>query len=377
MDHAKRKRKILLVVRWPVGGIRTFLKYVLSRFPSSNYEFIFIGADTESTQALRKDLGPMVVKWLLFPTDGAELKSCFRLVWQTLRSQEIDLVHAHGFTSAVGCIVPARLSRVPVILTSHDVLLPSQFSGWKGTLKIVGLFAALSQCALVQSVSVDAQSNLSSMLPRLPARKMAVILNGVNTSVFKDAAPRDLKEEFSLSEQTAVIGFFGRFMRQKGFGLLVDAIEKLRGRQPTAELHVVCFGSGAFIREEQADIQKRGLSDVFTFVPFTADVSGAMKGCDLVVMPSLWEACPLQPMEVLSAGIPFVGSNCIGLREVLAGTPAVVVEAGNSESLALGIVEGLNKGRHSFEEYAPEAVERFDVRKTAAKIHGMYERVLG
>jgi glycosyltransferase involved in cell wall biosynthesis len=82
-------------------------------------------------------------------------------------------------------------------------------------------------------------------------------------------------------------------------------------------------------------------------------------------------------MEVLSAGIPFVGSNCIGLREVLAGTPAVVVEAGNSESLALGIVEGLNKGRHSFEEYAPEAVERFDVRKTAAKIHGMYERVLG
>jgi glycosyltransferase involved in cell wall biosynthesis len=254
--------------------------------------------------------------------------------------------------------------------------MSSQFSGWKGILKKIALFAALSQCVMVESVSVAAQSNLSSILPRLPTRKMTVMLNGVDTTAFKNAASRNLREELSLSEQTAVIGFFGRCMRQKGFGLLVDAIEKLRGVHFGSELHVVCFGSGAFIREEQADIQKRGLSDAFTFIPFTADISGAMKGCDLVAMPSRWEACGLVAMEALSAGVPFVGSNCIGLREVLAGTPAVVVEAGDSESLAQGIIEGLNNGRHAFEQYAPKAIERFDVRKTAEQIHEMYEGVL-
>jgi glycosyltransferase involved in cell wall biosynthesis len=211
----------------------------------------------------------------------------------------------------------------------------------------------------------------------LRTRKLKVILNGVDTNVFYNSVPRDLRAEFSLEKNLSMIGFFGRFMGQKGFSSLVDAVEKL-GLYPSArELHVVCFGSGAFIREEKAEIQRRGLSDLFTFVPFTADVSGAMKGCDLVVMPSRWEACGLVAMEALSAGVPFVGSNCIGLREVLSGTPAIVVEAGDSESLARGIIEGLNGGRQSFEAYAPVAAERFDVSRTAKQIHEMYERVLG
>jgi glycosyltransferase involved in cell wall biosynthesis len=378
MDRKNRKRKVLLVVRWPVGGIRTFLKYVLTRFPSSDYNFTFIGADAENTEALREDLSAVVSEWFFFPSDGHQLKSCTKLVWQALRSKEIDLVHAHGFTSAVGCIVPAKLFRVPVVCTSHDVLLADQLVGWQGILKKIVLTAALSQCELVQSVSVDAQSNLSSMLPRLPTRKLTVILNGVNTSAFHSAVPRDLRVECSLTVQTAVVGFFGRFMGQKGFGLLVDAIEKLRNHdEPNRQIHVVCFGSGAFIREEIADIQRRGLSDSFTFVPFTADISGAMKGCDLVAMPSRWEACGLVAMEALSAGVPFVGSNCIGLREVLDGTPAIVVQAGSSDSLAQGIVDGLNRDRQSFVDYAPKAVERFDVAKTAQQINQMYERVLG
>jgi glycosyltransferase involved in cell wall biosynthesis len=376
MEIEAQKQKVLLVVRWPVGGIRTFLKYVLSHFSSSNYEFVFIGADTETTQALRADLDGIVTQWILFPIDGSEFRSCIRLVWQTLKNQEFALVHAHGFTSAIISVLPARLHSVPVIFTSHDVLLPEQFLGWRGNVKKIGLSVALRQCALIHSVSLDAQTNLSTMLPGLPARKMLVILNGVNTKVFKNALQRNLKEEFSLSKNARVIGFFGRFMGQKGFAFLVDAIEELGKLESFKEIRVVCFGSGAFIREEQAEIKRRGLSDFFIFVPFTADISGAMKGCDLVVMPSRWEACGLVAMEALSAGVPLVGSDCVGLREVLAGTPAFVIEAGNSESLARGIAEGLSKPRDLFEQYAPFAAERFDVGKTARQVREMYDSVL-
>ncbi|MTI98608.1 MAG: glycosyltransferase family 4 protein [Marinobacter adhaerens] len=376
-EYEARKQRVLLVVRWPVGGIRTFLKYVLARFPPDKYEFVFLGANTEAIGALRQDLGAIVSEWLLFPEDGNELKSCFNLVKKTLKSQKFDLIHAHGFTSAVSCVFPARLKQVPVICTSHDVLLPTQFSGWKGRLKKIGLFAALSQCRIVQSVSVDAEANLSAALPWLQKRRMRVILNGVDTKAFESSVARDLKTEFSLPKDTMLIGFFGRFMGQKGFGILVDAIKKLNEREMIApNIHVVCFGSGAFIREEQANIEALNLSGAFTFIPFTADISGAMKGCDIVAMPSRWEACGLVAMEALAAGVPFVGSNCIGLREVLDGTPAIVVETGDSESLARGIIECLNKGAKPFTDYAPEAVDRFDVRRTSEQIQAMYEQVL-
>lgn len=370
------KRRVLLVVRWPVGGIRTFLKYVLAGFPSNEYEFVFLGPDTEAIGTLQEDLGTIVSEWLLFPTDGNELRSCFSLVRKTLQAQKIDLVHAHGFTSAVGCVLPARLKQVPVICTSHDVLLPTQFSGWKGVLKKIGLFSALSQCKIIQSVSVDAEANLSDALPWLQKGRMQVILNGVDTNAFESAVARDLKSELSLPQDTVLIGFFGRFMGQKGFGILVEAVKTLIDDGKLSQLHVACFGSGAFIREEQANIERLNLSSAFTFIPFTADVSGAMKGCDIIAMPSRWEACPLQPMEALAAGVPFVGSNCIGLREVLSGTPAVIVQTGDTESLANGIIECLRKGAKPFVEYVPEAVKRFDVRRTSQQIQALYEQVL-
>jgi len=375
-EHQASKQRVLLVVRWPVGGIRTFLKYVLTGFPPDEYEFVFLGADTEAIEALREDLGAIVSEWLLFPADGNELKSCFNLVKTTLKSQKFDLIHAHGFTSAVGCVVPARLKQVPVICTSHDVLLPTQFPGWKGVLKKIGLYAALSQCRIVQSVSVDADANLSAALPWLQKRKMRVILNGVDTKAFKSAVARDLKAEFSLPKEAVLIGFFGRFMGQKGFDILVGAIKQLKEDRVAPTLHVVCFGSGAFIREEQANVERLNLSGAFTFIPFTADVSGAMKGCDIIAMPSRWEACGLVAMEALAAGIPFVGSNCIGLREVLAGTPAIVVETGDSESLARGIIKCLNKGTQPFTGYVPEAVNRFDVGRTSKQIQALYKQIL-
>lgn len=52
-------------------------------------------------------------------------------------------------------------------------------------------------------------------------------------------------------------------MAQKGFGLLVNALERWNESRPHRPLHVCCFGWGGFIREEQADIKRRGLADFF------------------------------------------------------------------------------------------------------------------
>lgn len=376
VPRSPRKYRVLLVVRWPVGGIRTFLKYVLAKFPPDKYDFLFVGADTESTQVLRDDLGELVSEWFLFPNSGSELKACMRLVWQAIESNDIDVIHAHGFTSALASVIPAKVRGVPTICTSHDMLTANQFLGIKGVIKKIGLSVALNQCVLIHSVSEDAKANLSAMLPLVRKNKLTVVLSGVDTTAFRDSTPRDLKTELSLADDAVLIGFFGRFMSLKGFGFLVDAIDRLREDLGSPQIHVVCFGSGAFIREEQADIERRKLTESFTFFPFTADISGAMKGCDLIAMPSKSEACGLLAMEALSAGVPLVGSDCIGLREVLKDTPAVVVKTGDSDSLAAGIVKCLEKGRPPFEDYVPIAVERFNVINTANKIQTIYEQVL-
>lgn len=369
-------RNVLLVIRWPVGGIRTFLKYVISHFPSESYRFSVIGVSGEGMSVLKSDLGDHVDSWTTIPSDGKEALNLTKAVWRLSRERHFDVIHAHGFISAIACLPSSLITRSLLICTSHDVLNYVQFSGPLGAVRKAVLAAALSKCKMVHSVSKDAESNLLDYFPFLNS-KSVTILNGIDVNQFSDCKRTNLHQELGIDPTVKIIGFFGRFMSQKGFKHLISAISYLRSYYDSPDIHVVCYGSGAFIREEQCEINRAGLESYFTFVPFAPDVSGAMKGCDVVVMPSLWEACPLQPMEALCSGVPFVGSNCIGLREVLEKTPAIQVTTGDAISLAHGILRCLKMGREPFLKFAPVAAERFDVRKTAAEVYELYEKVIG
>lgn len=369
------KRRVLLVVRWPVGGIRTFLKYVLQYFPSDNYSFSLVAVKTDDAKFLENELDGLVdeIYWM---DEKCSLIDMMREVFCLVKNKKYDLIHAHGFTSVFASFLAAFFLRRKLLVTSHYVLNDEEFSGFSGSMKKVATGLVLLFCDKVHSVSYDAESNLREFLPLFSGSRSVVIFNGIDTHQFLNSSARDLRTELEISLDCKIIGFFGRFMPPKGFRYLVDSIELLNRESEGHLFHVVCFGSGAYIREEQSDIEKRGLSEYFTFIPFIPDVSGAMKGCDLIVMPSLWEACPLQPMEALCSGVPFVGTDCMGLREVLNGTPAVKVKAGNAASLADGIKECLELGKDPFIDYVGAASKRFEVRDTVQAIHNLYAKVL-
>ena len=93
-------------------------------------------------------------------------------------------------------------------------------------------------------------------------------------------------------------------------------------------------------------------------------------------MPSRWEACGLLAMEALAAGVPIVGSDCIGLREVLAATPARMVEPGNAAALAEALARELEERRSAeFLAYSPTAVERFSVARNASALRSLYDEL--
>ncbi len=160
-------------------------------------------------------------------------------------------------------------------------------------------------------------------------------------------------------------------MAQKGFAFLVEAIRLLRERSSKAgrSFHVVTFGGGGFIREEQAAIDRAGLKHSFTFMPFVPQIAAALKSVDVVAIPSLWEAMPLLPMEALVAGVPVIGTDCIGLAEVLVDTPATIVPAANADTLAAALEkEAEVSSRDTATRFVQVAAERFDVTPRAQEL---------
>jgi glycosyltransferase involved in cell wall biosynthesis len=73
-------------------------------------------------------------------------------------------------------------------------------------------------------------------------------------------------------------------------------------------------------------------------------------------------------------GVPVLGSDCIGLREVLRGTPSRTVLAANADALASALAEAVGSPwREAARRFVPEARERFDVRPFAKTLAGLYE----
>jgi glycosyltransferase involved in cell wall biosynthesis len=365
---------ILLVIRWPVGGIRTFIRYVYQNFDQGLYSITIVAPDLPEMEVLTADLAGLSVRYVKVSADPSIIELTMAIA-RLVFSNYYDIIHSHGFTSAMCAALPAFAKRVPHILTSHDVLNNKQFKGTRGLLRKIGMGLMLATINTIHSVSYDAHENLCKYFPFLGHNsKCIVIQNGIEVKRFVNAEPRNLREELELAEDAFLVAFFGRFMSQKGFRYLVEAMEKIVGEVPlTKNPIVVAFGEGGYIREEKAGIKKKGLEGCFRFLPFTSNVASSIKGVDVVVMPSLWEACPLLPMETLVCGVPLIGTNCIGLREILQGTPAVVVEPGDGVALSIAIeAEILQSSKAIFESFKDQAMDRFNVNNTSDLIKKLY-----
>src|SRR5262245_34705749 len=93
--------RVLAVARWPVGGIRTHLRYHYDPLAAAGYCFTFVGPDDASLQTLRAGLGCLAgAEFIGVPLRG---RSCrfWPVVRRLLCTRRYALVHAHGLTAGV------------------------------------------------------------------------------------------------------------------------------------------------------------------------------------------------------------------------------------------------------------------------------------
>ena len=367
---------VLVVARHPTGGIRTYFRYVYGNQVMEPNSFTFItpgpSGKSQSFEWLK------TAKYICSANDSTF--SVFKTFLRTVFLSRPNVIHSHGFTAALVCSFPAWFLRIPHIATTHDVFNDTQFVGLRGYVKKV-IFKKLFQLiTIINPVGLDAKANFIDHFPEFScADKIVAIRNGIDCAFFLGDERRDLRRELSLDNDALLVGFFGRFMAQKGFGVLVDAVDYWNKVNPSRPLHVACFGGGGFIREERLALEQRNLINFFHFFALTDDMPSALRGVDALIMPSRWEACPLLPMEALVAGVTVIGTDCIGMKEVLTNTPSLSFKT-DSVSGLVACLEKFYSRREEFGitaiSFRYEAADRFDVARCARSILSLYKSIL-
>jgi glycosyltransferase involved in cell wall biosynthesis len=378
-------RRVLAVVRHPVGGIRTHLLYTYPYLAERGYAFTFVMPAIDDTRSFRREVeGWPHVEVVEAPMDGQRIPQCVFVptVRKLLRERRFQLIHSQGIRAATQAVLANIGIGVPHIATSQDMVRREEFPGIAGRLKLLAVGTLLSHVDTLVTVTSDARENHFDLFPplRLVKRKVVPIVNGINTSLFQTdpslANDSRLRRELGIKCDVFLAGFLGRFMEQKGFLVLVDAIEQLLEQDPPRPIHVVAVESGDFIREYQAILRTRPRVEAcITFMPRQPNVANILRQLDALVMPSLWEACGILAMEAMAVGVPVIGSNCPGLREVLADTPSRTVPPNDPEALAQSLRDAMTSPRkEEAMAYAIQARDRFDARHTADSLFNLFEK---
>ena len=168
--------------------------------------------------------------------------------------------------------------------------------------------------------------------------------NGIDVARFADdvlPTRADARRELDLPDDALVVGFVGRFTRDKGIADLIGAFTStLRGSDGVWLLLVGQFEDGDPVPPEV----RRAIEsdDRIVTVPWLADPGIAYRAMDVLAFPSYREGLPNVPLEAQLCGIPVVAYEATGTVDAL-GLGGVLVPVGGVGEMASTLAELLDE----------------------------------
>ncbi|MFB3778032.1 MAG: glycosyltransferase [Bryobacteraceae bacterium] len=278
-----------------------------------------------------------------------------------LRKLRPQILHGHMFHANLLARLSRLLFPLPVVVsTLHSAAETSRRSSqmrWRDsayrlTDGLGDLTVAVSEAVAARHIGAKA----------VPARKLRVIPNGVDTSRFRpDAARRQTSRSLlGLGNQFTWLAV-GRLMWKKGYGPLIHAFAGLG--------QGILLVAGAGPQETELVELASELGTNVRFLGQRADIEDLMPAADAFVQASLVEGMPVSLLEAASCGLPSVTTAAGGAAEVVSdGRTGYVVPPGNAEALAAAMSRlmslpaderlsmGLAARRHVVEHYEAAAM---------------------
>lgn len=322
-----------------VGGVEQ-VTYNLAK------EFVRLGHDVAVVAPCVRgepdfsDAGGVLVRRLPYPMPQQSprdiLEFAFRFPWadrafdRVVTEFQPDVINSHfaATTNSLYSVRAVERHGLPLVVSLHgaDVeKMPEVSTSWRRVaLSAIRHADALTACS----------DHIRLRAGRLDEKALAakVIRNGIDLSEF------DFQAE-SPEEQPMFLAL-GRFVRQKGFDVLLYAFRRVV--EVSSEPNLVLIGEGPEAQSLRGQTERLGIQDRVTILSSVPRplVIGTMKTCMAVVVPSRMESLGIVSMEAMAAGKPVVASDVGGIPEVVRHQKnGLLVPPEDPEALAAAMLE--------------------------------------
>jgi len=334
---------MLLAVTTPLSWV--FYKGLIGHLRTTGFQPILVSSPGANLAATSEEEG---VPSIAVPMEREiaplkDLISLFKL-YRKIRQTCPELIDAGTPKAGLLVGIAGWMARVPCRVYSLNGLRLETATGLKRSVLWLTewLTCACANRVLCISPSLRDRAVALKLVPREKTTVLEKGGCGVNLEHFGRKNPlsadvKTLRHQVGIPEGAPVIGFVGRFVKDKGIRQLVEAFIVLRNTHP--ELRLLLLGDFETGDPVEPDVRRYIESNSAIIRPgFVSDSAAFYALMNVLVLPTYREGFPQVALEAQASGIPVVTTTATGaVDSVIHGVTGTLVPVGDSDELAAAI----------------------------------------
>ena len=174
---------------------------------------------------------------------------------------------------------------------------------------------------------------------KLDENKVHLITNGIDLNHFKKADGSYKKMGLGFKREDKIIGMVANIRPEKNHKMLLSAFFKIA--EEIKNVHLVLVGLDCMDGEILRIIEKCEITDRIHFLGQREDVAEILNIFDIFCLTSFYEGLPVSLLEAMACEVPVVGSNVIGINEVIKDKENGFLFPIDDEEMLVNILESL------------------------------------
>lgn len=371
-----------------IGGAGVYAGIITDEISKIGHELCIV---TPQIEEKRKNLNKDITVVEIPIKNRAVLRSItFQLslrkfLYKYVVPKKFDIIHINALS---GALIPK--CPVPKVVTCHHVIkdiqqrisLKSRIKDFTSEGNPLLLFFEAKQLKSANKIIAVSHGTKNSLVRHygIPEKNIYVVHNGIYPQNFKFSSEEieEIRYRFGADASTKLIFCPAARINdpRKGVKYLLQALPKVLLR-----VNAKCIISGAGKVEPFQKFLRKLPKNSVKFVGFLEEKikRKMLCACDVFVLPSLLEGCPLSVLEAMAAGAPIVSTKVGGIPELVRhGRNGILVKPAEPMKLAEAILSLIDE-ETSIEirkNNLSDARELFSWEKTAKKTVEVYEHAL-
>ncbi|MCC7094970.1 MAG: glycosyltransferase family 4 protein, partial [Ignavibacteriaceae bacterium] len=332
--------KILYILEATSGGTQKHVIDIAKKIDRSEFQIDIIFSTKRNKNFVQESKGIFNRTYGLPISRSGSITDLSNIlkIRRIIKENKYNIVHCHSTKAGFVGRLAAFLSRHPnVIYSPHGFmfcdtrirarrLLYLKLEKYLGyiTNKLIAVSGSERDLALEHKI--------------VPSKKVITLYNSIDPGDYSDHVYENkVSEKLKTKNSDIIIGTVGRLYYQKDPITLIKSFKIINETIPNTKL--VFVGDGPLITDCLEEIHKLNLQNKIELAGFQKNSKDYYRIFDLFVLSSRYEGLPYALLEAMIMGIPAVGTNVVGIKDlIIPGETGYLVEEGDYKGLATAVL---------------------------------------